>query len=64
VDYEELTQMIQMDETPSANLGRFLQVRPKALSSKVRANINGALKAPIGFYLRAKYTQSIFKDFI
>jgi DNA mismatch repair protein MutH len=63
-DYEELCEIITFGDEPRAHLGKFMQVRPKALNSKIRSTSNNEIRHPLGFYLRSSYTKKIFNNFI
>jgi DNA mismatch repair protein MutH len=68
-DWIELTSLIvlgRMNEV-SAQLGEYLQIRPKAangrsLSGAYDADGNKTLTLPRGFYLRAGFTETIYKS--
>src|SRR5690606_9843229 len=62
-DWEELSGLIGRGETEiiTGHLGRYLQVRPKAASSRSRRRALDAdgvpyAELPRGFYLRARFT--------
>ena len=68
-DFEELIGQIGAGavETLSAHRGRWLQVRPKAATSRVRRNAPGDDGIPVetvprGFYLRARFTGALLQD--
>lgn len=68
-DWDELAGLLGSGhvERVTAHLGRFLQVRPKAATSRVRGRApeaGGAWVAtvPRGFYLRARFTAQILRD--
>jgi DNA mismatch repair protein MutH len=67
-DWEELAGLIGRGEVDriTGHLGKYLQVRPKAASSRSRcvaADRDGTreLTLPRGFYLRARFTQAILQ---
>lgn len=67
-DWEELSGLIGRGETEvlSGHLGRYLQVRPKAASSRARRiahDADGATYAelPRGFYLRTQFTARLLE---
>jgi DNA mismatch repair protein MutH len=67
-DWEELAGVIGRGDVEqiTAHLGRHLQIRPKAASSRVRGRGVDEHGAPLrtlprGFYLRASFTATIFK---
>ena len=67
-DWEELAGLIGRGESDriTGHLGQYLQVRPKAASSRSRcvgADRDGAreLTLPRGFYLRARFTQALLR---
>jgi DNA mismatch repair protein MutH len=67
-DFEELAGMIGRGDVEqlTAHIGRHLQIRPKAASSRARARGSDERGAPLwtlprGFYLRASFTAMIFK---
>ncbi len=68
-DWEELAGIIGRGgiESLSARLGRYLQVRPKAASSRVRRRAiddEGVITAtlPRGFYLRTSFTARLVRE--
>ncbi len=69
-DWEELTMLMLTGQHDmlSANLGQYLQVRPKAANSKVTTLVsltNGETLpiVPKGFYLRRKLTEAILSTY-
>jgi DNA mismatch repair protein MutH len=65
-DWEGAMELISMGKVHQLNakLGDILQVRPKAANSRVLTQVvdeegNSAQTLPRGFYLRAKFTQSL-----
>ncbi len=70
-DWEELTGRIALGEVESvdARRGRVLQLRPKAAHSRVRTRAFDAEGAPFlapprGFYLRARFTESLLQELL
>lgn len=68
-DWEELTNMLCLGEVESlfATYGTYLQIRPKAMHSRILVdtlNTNAELifVVPKGFYLRASFTSKILKN--
>lgn len=68
-DWEELSNLIAMGhiEKISAHLGEALQIRPKAAHGRKLTKVKGAegqilQTLPRGFYLRAGFTEKIFKN--
>lgn len=69
-DWEELTLMIQLGqiEKLSAKIGTYLQIRPKAAHSRIRATTfdesgEVLMANPKGFYLRSAFTKEILQTF-
>jgi len=69
-DWEELTESMILGgiESLSAKMGRYLQIRPKAAHSRVRAEAlneygQTITTVPRGFYLRARFTQMIISQY-
>lgn len=67
-DWEELMNMLLLghDDLLSAHFGTYLQIRPKALNSKIRRKVlhadgNTHLRVPKGFYLRSILTRKILE---
>ena len=63
-DWEELTEVLQLGQIPSSHAGEILQVRPKAANARsLTKAYDGAgqrsVTLPRGFYLRARFTQSL-----
>ncbi|MEM6732475.1 MAG: DNA mismatch repair protein MutH [Myxococcota bacterium] len=58
-DWNELMGRIGAGLPLSAHLGEALQVRPKAANARVRVMAVGEAKAPVAFYLRARFTAAI-----
>lgn len=68
-DFDELVGLIAIGkaECVDARVGRWLQLRPKAASSRVRTwgyDADGAPTRlpPRGFYLRARFTRALLRD--
>ena len=67
-DWEEIAERFRRDlEGPSARVGQWLQVRPKAASSRVRRVVHEAdgervVVAPRGFYLRSAFTAQLISE--
>jgi DNA mismatch repair protein MutH len=68
-DFDELVGLIAIGkaECVDARVGRWLQLRPKAASSRVRTwgyDADGAPTRlpPRGFYLRARFTRALLQD--
>jgi DNA mismatch repair protein MutH len=68
-DFDELIGLIGIGgiEAVSAHAGRYLQVRPKAASGRVRTRAFGPDgewidTVPRGFYLRARFTRALLAD--
>ena len=69
-DWQELTDMIAMGqlECITAKHGVYLQVRPKAAHGKslcwgINAEGEKVLTLPRGFYLRARFTEQILREY-
>lgn len=68
-DFEELMEMVCLGELARlhARLGTYLQIRPKAANSKVVRTAIGSegnkiQTLPLGFYLRARFTEQVIKS--
>ena len=70
-DWQELVEMLCFGEFDkvSAKHGKYLQIRPKAASSAslvhtTLADGEAGLTLPRGFYLRARFTNMLLKEYL